>query len=239
MLHRHSSSRWVVCLGLLAVSACGGARSSAPAASAGTAESEARAPVDTLVVSGLRGTLTQHEIQSALEPRMPRFLRCVERRLAELEVLSGTVSLAFHVALDGRVVAVTPHASTLGDRDTERCILEVAAATRFPPPHGGEADLTWPLEVPIDPDVRAPVELGSEAAQALVASAGGTLRAECGGAPLVVTAYVDPDGRVLAAGAAAPDGATSSELDCATAGVRTWRFASPGSYLGKVSFTFP
>jgi hypothetical protein len=196
-------------------------------------------------VSGLRGTLSQHEIQSALTPRLPEFLRCGQQRLQAVEAMAGTITFSFHVATNGAVAGVTPSASTLGDRETERCLLEVAKATRFPAPHGGEADFTWPLELPGDPEIRPPVELPSEAARsALSARASDTtaalaLHASCGGGLVVVTVYIEPSGSVLAAGVAAPDLATPIELDCVASGVRAWTFDSPGSYLGKLSFTLP
>jgi hypothetical protein len=194
---------------------------------------------DGLTVSGLRGTLTEREISAALEPRMPRFLRCVATRLGALEVLSGEIALAFHVATDGAVVAVHPRSSTLGDRETERCIVEVAKATRFPPPHGGEADFSWPLEVPVDPDVRAPVALDADQVRSQLGEQAEALVAACGGGPFAVTAYIERDGSPSATGVAAPDGATDPELDCIAEGVRAWRFAPAGSYVAKLSFSMP
>jgi hypothetical protein len=186
------------------------------------------------------GTLTQQEIHGALDPKLPKFLRCVQQRRSQLETLAGTIVLAFHVAVDGAVVAVQPTESNLGDREAERCIVAAAQAVHFPRPHGGDVDLSWPLEIPLDSDVRAPVELDADVARSVAQAKGDALLAQCGGAgPLVVTAYVDPDGRTLAAGVATPDPTTAQRLDCISEGVRTWTFPSPGSYLGKVRFTLP
>lgn len=196
------------------------------------------APPDTLAVSGLRGTLSQAEIRGTLEPKLPKLLRCVQQRRGELEALAGRITLAFHVATNGAVASVQPNESTLGDRATERCLLQIAESARFPAPHGGEADLTWPLDVPGDEEVRPPVELGADPAHSLGAALG-ALGARCGGGQVVVTAYIDPDGHVLAAGAASPDIASPTQLDCVSEGVRELRFPSPGSYLGKTSFTIP
>ena len=104
---------------------CGGAPPPVPS----TAQTERSAPreresdSDSLSVSGLRGTLSEHEIQGALKPRLPKFLRCAQQRLGELEVLSGTITFSFHVATNGAVAGITPSASSLGDRDTERSPL--------------------------------------------------------------------------------------------------------------------
>ncbi|MET0340604.1 MAG: AgmX/PglI C-terminal domain-containing protein [Polyangiales bacterium] len=196
-------------------------------------------PPDTFAVSGLRGTLSQQEIDGALRPKLRGMLGCIQQRRDDLEALAGGVTLAFHVATDGRVVSVHPSESSLGDRETERCIVGIAQATRFPPPHGGEADFSWPLEVDPDAEVRAPVALEPDRAATVVRSRAAALLADCGGGQFVVTMYVRPDGSVAAAGAAAPDGATDPQLDCVTAGLRAWTLASPGSYLGKLSVALP
>jgi outer membrane biosynthesis protein TonB len=224
---------------LLAVlTACGGAGVRPPLQEASSSTSE-RAVPDTFAVSGLRGTLSTHEIDGALKPKLARLLGCIQQRRSELEVIAGSLSLAFHVATDGSVVTVHPTESTLGDRATERCMLAIAAATRFPPPHGGEADFSWPLAVDPDSEVREPVALPTDRAAAVVSKEGEPLRATCGGGSVVVTMYVQPDGSVATAGVAAPDGATDAELDCVAEGVRRWKLPSPGSYLGKLSVPLP
>ncbi|MDB4991279.1 MAG: hypothetical protein JWN04_6457 [Myxococcaceae bacterium] len=203
------------------------------------------ANLDAVSVSGLHGTLSQEEIRGALEPRLPKFLRCAAARLSELEVLSGSLTLSFHVAVNGSVASVSPNQSSLGDRATERCMLEVAQTTHFPAPHGGEADFTWPLELPLASDVRAPAALPAGFAQPVTtARVRGVEQADavhgaCGGGEYVVTTYVDPDGHVLAAGVATPDPVTTPELDCVAEAVASWTFPSPGSYPGKLSFTVP
>jgi hypothetical protein len=233
-------------LSLIGSLGCGGASPREPARQTHVREPLTRPPPEeSLSVSGLRGTLSQHEIEGALRPRLPKFLRCAQQRLRELEVLAGSITFSFHVATNGAVPGVSPIASSLGDRETERCMLEVASSTRFPPPHGGEADFTWPLELPADADVRAPVALTADAARSAIAAksrdvtAGDSLHASCGGGQMVVTAYVDPSGAALAVGVSTPDLATPTELDCIANGVRSWTFDSPGSYVGKVTFTLP
>lgn len=194
---------------------------------------------ESLAVSGLLGTLSQREIQGALEPKLPNFLRCATQRRGELDVLAGALTMRFNVSVDGSVAAVQPVESTLGDRQAERCMLDIAKATRFPAPHGGEAEFRWPLELPPDADVRPPVELLPDPGREPLMTRAPELRAACGGGPVLVTAYLDPSGAVLAAGVSAPELTTPSELDCVADGVHGWRFESPGSYVGKLSFSLP
>ncbi len=204
------------------------------AASEGSERPEPRAQ-DELAITGLRGTLSQSEIQNALEPRMLKFSRCVQRRSGDLEWLSGKVDLTFHIALDGSVANVFPSASSMGDRETERCMLDVAKSVHFPAPHGGEADFSWPLEVPLDSDVRAPITWDPAQFNAVLLMNAETALATCIGA-FSITAYIDSDGHVVAAGAAADNASDAEKLDCISDAIKTWTFPSPGSYPAKVSF---
>jgi hypothetical protein len=189
-----------------------------------------------LSVSGLLGTLSSTEIKRALDPHMPEFARCLGRYAEELPWLSGQLHMAFRVGVDGRVRRVFPAQSDLGDRNTERCLLEVAAATRFPAPHGGEAEFTWSVEGPRDPDVRSPdAYLGVAAALPVLRAAVAT----CDAQGLSVTAYVDDGGRVVSAGAASPQNPTDESLDCVARGLVGLALASPGSYAAKLEVLLP
>jgi hypothetical protein len=225
----------------LVVTFLGACGSSEPAAEPEVAESSGQeAPReeahDSLAVSGLKGTLSQDEVQNALEPRMPKFGRCVQKRAGAVEWLAGSIQLSFRVAVDGSVAAVFPIMSTMGDRDTERCALEVAKATRFPAPHGGEAEFTWSFEVPLDSEIRPPVEWGADAAGVFLSEHASQVTANCGPGSYAVTAYVDTEGKVVSAGAATGSEEAAEHLDCVLDVVRAFAFESPGSYAAKIQF---
>jgi hypothetical protein len=222
--------------------ACGGekpAEVAAPVAESGGGEQLREAPAETLAVTGIRGTLSQDEIKNALEPRMLKFARCIQQRSGEVEWLAGGVTIEFHVKLDGRVAKAYPRDSSLGDRATERCVIEVAEATRFPQPRGGEADFSWSFEVPLDGSIREPVSLPDDAIASVVGGQVGALTGSCGAGNYGVTAYVDPAGRVVAAGASASDAEGAEQLDCVASAVQGFTFPSPGSYAAKIRFSVP
>lgn len=226
------------CAALL--SACGAKPVEAPRSEESSGhEREPETGQDSLNVQGLRGTLSQDEVQDVLEPRMPKFGRCVQKRSDAVEWLSGHVSLEFHVKTDGSVASVYPRESSMGDRATERCIEEVARGTRFPPPHGGEADFAWSLDVPLDDSIREPVALGAaDVGEVLMASLP-LVESTCGAGNYTVTAYLDTEGKVVAAGASAGDEASAAKLDCVSETVQSFVFASPGSYAAKITFSIP
>lgn len=226
-------------LTLLLLAACGGEASqeetTTTAESAETTsgrEREARAN-DSVQVEGLMGTISAMAVQRGVEPKMGRFLRCFTNRYDAVEVLGGHFEMAFRVARDGSVLWVYPRASTIGDRETERCLLDVAAGIHFSEPHGGEAEFAYPIELDPPEDVRPPTFWDpSRVADAVERQAS---RMSCSG-HFAVTAYVEPGGDVIAAGASSSEQVTAEQLDCVTQAVAGWTMPTPGSYPAKVTF---
>ncbi len=186
------------------------------------------------------GTIPDYKIHERLEPKLPAFQDCFDRRAAQLEVVGGQIELYFRVSLDGRVSWVYPRQSSIGDRETERCVLAIAAATRFPEPQGGgEAEFAWGFEIPPPDDVRPPVDWDEARVRAAVRQGAHAIRA-CRGtehASYIITAYVAPGGQVMSAGTAAGDQVPPQQLDCVSDAVREWQMPDPGSYPAKVTFT--
>lgn len=233
--------QWLSLSALLVVGCGGGQAEPAQAAdpSAGSEQYEPREeaePEDDLQVAGLRGTLSQDEVQMALEPRMLKFANCVAKRTRHVDMIAGGVGLAFVVKTDGSVRSVVLTDSNVGDRVAERCILKVARKIRFPDPHGGEAEFGWSFEVPLDPEVRPAVPWAESDAASVIAEHGAAVSSQCG-AGFKVTVYVDTDGSVLAAGVVSQAEADEAALDCVSEAVGTWTFPTPGSYPAKLSFS--
>ena len=175
-----------------------------------------------------------------MQGRMGRLSGCFGRHLDELATLGGEIEFAFHVATDGGVMWVYPVASTVGHLETERCLTEVAKSTRFPRPHGGEAEFKWSVGFDPPSDVRAPTEWPHTHIEEIVNEHAPALLSECRPAgasyQYEVTAYVAPGGQVLSAGASVEDPAAIDSVACLVAGVRAWTMPDPGSYQAKVTF---
>ncbi len=221
------------------MSACGGANEAeTPAGEAEeTSGQEATHQQDDgAQIEGLMGTISSDAVNRAMEARMGRFLRCFQQRYEAVEVLGGAIDLAFRVRLDGTVLWVHPRASTIGDRETERCIVEAARGTRFSPPRGGEAEFSYPLTLDTPADVRPPLNWDASRVAEHVEQSRGEL-VDCGPGPYVVTLYIAPGGRVLAAGASTSDPERADDLDCVARLVAGWSMPDPGSYPAKVTFS--
>ena len=226
----------------LLVAACGGAGTDVPPAENNAAQPEStdsraerNSPEDDgLEVEGLTGTLSPDEIHSALNPRLPEFARCFSRRYRQLELVAGHFEFAFGVNPRGRVATVVPASSSVGDRPTERCLLEVAADTRFPEPHGGAAEFSWSVSFDPPEDVRPATVWPPSHVSEAVDEQSDSLR-ECSRRGFDVTMYVAPGGAVMAAGATGDD-PSEETLDCVASAVSEWQMPDPGSYPAKVSF---
>jgi hypothetical protein len=220
---------------------CGGSaeqRGDGPTTAALTrraAEGERRP--DELTATGLLGTIRPEHVDEALRAKQSAFLRCFERRLEHLEILSGEVQLAFRIDVQGRVLWVFPKRSTLGDRDMERCILDVARGTRFRAPSGGEAEFTWGMTFPGLDDVRPPVGWPPDRVATQLSAGAAQVGACRAGAAYTITAYVAPGGAVMAAGASTDSESAADAIDCVVGAVRSWRMPDPGSYPAKVTFS--
>ena len=231
-------SWWIACVAGM-VSACGGAASSDPEVASergGTSGDEARRERhDGVQITGLMGTISREEVEDALNPRMPRFTRCFAQRLGDVEFLAGDIRMAFRIATDGAVLWVYPASSSIGDRQTEQCVLGVARETRFPRPHGGEAEFAWGFGFDAPEDVRPPLSWEPDALGRRLGDVAG-LASACSARGHEVTVYIEPGGRVLSAGGSAPSAEAEPGLDCILERVRGWAMPDPGSYAAKVTF---
>lgn len=235
------TKRVVSALPLLAFfAACSSKPAEAPRAEQSSGSRDERAEAaDPLQITGLRGTLSQQEIRSALEPRLPKLGRCIQKRTGELPWLSGHMLLSFLVSTDGSVASVFPRESTVGDRTSESCALDIARATHFAQPHGGEAEFTWSFEMPIDDSVREPVSWSASDVPDALAQLTSDVASKCGAGPFAVTAYVETEGQVVGAGVATDALDKAQQLDCVAESVRAVTFPSPGSYAAKLTFQLP
>lgn len=205
-----------------------------PRATAGDERPEERD--DGSQITGLLGTIRPDQVNSTLEPRTNQFFACLEPRMSAVRFLGGEVRLSFRIHVDGTVAWVYPSQSTLGDRQAERCVLDVASRARFPRPRGGEAEFSWGFAFDPPEDVRAPLAWEATHIGAALMSGAPELAQRCGVRGARVTAYVAPGGRVIAAGASAPDADSLSAIDCVIDAVQSLTMPDPGSYAAKVTF---
>jgi hypothetical protein len=163
---------------------------------------------------------------------------CVEQGSARVRVLGGHFQLALRIDRQGEVATAFLKESTLGDRDTEKCILDLARAATWPKPVGGEglAERSFDVDPPAEPvmwdekKVKHAVGVAAAGFKRCTRGATGTF---------VATAYVKPNGHILSAGVAPPSAVDDPAVECIVSTIEKMRFASPGRKPAKVTFALP
>lgn len=229
--------------GGLAVAGCGGSEAigeagamASDASRAGAGGERTSRPYeeadDGMIVEGLDGTIRPEAVEDGVRSVLPQMFDCFTARYDDLEILSGDVTIGFRIAIDGRVASAKLLSSTLGDRETERCILSAARTIRFSRPSGGEAEATHSFGVALPEDTRAPEVWPSQRVSRQLG--GGAALRSCGRGegPLTAAIYIGPGGRPLAAGASGD--LDDRALDCVAKKLSSLRYDDPGSYPAKV-----
>ncbi len=216
--------------------ACGGAPPPPPEAPHVDEKPQASRPA--LKMKSELGTVDPGAIKKAFSTLDGAFMDCQKHALGRIEVLAGTAKFFLRIAEDGSAKYAYLEDSEVGDRDTEKCLLDAVRAASWPKPDGGEAEVRYGMELPLQ-STRPPNDWASEKVTGALAKqgeafdkckagAGGTFRA---------TMYVGHGGKVLGAGVAADSRDGADKADClAEALLKMKGLPSPGSWPAKVSF---
>ena len=229
----------VACVFSLVAMGCGASATQIDA-SEPTAKPVTFAPSEeSMTVTGTLGTIPQRKIHEVLEARLGRFQRCFSKASERVEFIGGEVEFWFVVDPRGKPSSVYLRKSRVGDRETERCLLEIATAAKFPEPKGGTgAEFSWGFAMDSHPDIRPPVELDAARISAESPEVMAAVTA-CNPEPLEITAYVDRGGKPMAVGVASATFQSPSVLDCVVQAVTSATLPDPGSYPGKLTFRAP
>jgi hypothetical protein len=192
-----------------------------------------------LTMSSEIGGLDEEKVNAAFESSLSGLERCLNQGASRVEFLGGSVSFFVKIDMEGKVDGAYLEKSTLGDRDTEKCMLDAVRAKHWPKPVGGEHGLAR-KSFDFDPpnDVRAPADYdeghlgkGLDKISSKLAScknAKGSYEA---------TMYVATDGSVLSAGVTPPNEDGEESVDCLVSTLKSASFPSPGSWPAKITFT--
>jgi hypothetical protein len=217
-----------------------------------------------LVVQQELGSIDERGVASTFDRLSGSLQKCQADGRARVEYLAGDVKVYLRIDSNGHVKYGWFEESSLGDRDTERCIFDVFKNATWPKPIGGEAEVrhgfgfdpagerqpttTWGPEKVVNAveetkDVKKDV-------QKCKAGVKGDFK---------LTAYVVQDdsppkhapkkgakpdkhekdkhgGKFQAIGVAAPNKEAAEKVDCVVDALKSLELPSPGSYAVKVQF---
>ena len=221
--------------------ACGGGDQKRPkAADEKAVQEESGNEASGVSVSSEIGGLNQEAVNKVFTKASTALQACLDAGAKRVEFLGGDVGFVVKIGQDGHVSHAHLEASTIGDRTTEVCMLDVLKSRTWPKPVGGETGIA---QKPISFDMpNTEVRPATDWSVDSIEEALGELHAklgECKGGrgSFSVTMYVDTDGSVLSAGIAHAEDSGESAADCLLGVVKAATYPSPGSWPAKVTFT--
>jgi hypothetical protein len=225
--------------GALLLCACGGNTPPPSAPELEPVPVPSRPPPKELSVSQELGSLDPSAVERTWNDLRADFEACRQRGVKSVEVLDGDVKLFARVGADGTTRWAMLEDSTLGDRDTEKCMVDAIMQARWPKPVGGEGETRNTFG--FDPSGRPATAWSADRIGAVLGKNERDLMKCKRGVrgSFHVTVYVEPhkkEGRVQSVGVAAPSKEAVEKIDCIVDEVKSWKMPSPGSWVAKVDF---
>jgi hypothetical protein len=198
-------------------------------------DTRAKEQSDDFAVSGTLGTISEEQISGPFERRWDDVSRCFAdaKAKSKLWYLAGKVEIKLRIDRDGRPKTAYISTSTVGNWETEHCILAIARELSFSRPHGGsEAEFTYPIEfrgkAAITPWDGARLEPAmAKHKKDVSACKKGSLPPQ-----VMMTVYVAPGGKLTSAGFHADAPLDEAFAACLLEKSRTWKVDDP---LGRIA----
>jgi hypothetical protein len=235
---------YFVSLCVLWLSGCGGSSTTGSQSpdeeETTTSEEHPHARGSGIAASSEVGALDEEKVNRRFEAALRSLQQCVREGANRVEFLGGSVSFYLKVDQDGRLAHAHVEESTLGDRQTEKCMLDTLGRQRWPKPQGGEMGLAR-KSFEFDPprDVRPPTDWSSDRVESTLEKLGdriGDCKSGSSGR-YSVTMYVGTDGEPLAVGIAPPDERGEDAADCLVDALKSAKYPPSGSWPAKVTFS--
>jgi hypothetical protein len=220
-----------------AAAACGGAPPP-PAEEAARPQETERENKPQLAVKSELGSVDPEAVRRAFHTLDAKFLDCQKQALDRVEVLGGKAAFFVRIGDDGHVKWTYLEDSEVGDRETEKCLLDVVRGASWPRPDGGDVEARYAMELP-EQSTRPPNDWNADKVAGALGRSGDAIDRCKSGAngKFRATVYVGPGGKVLAAGVAASTKEGADKTDCLVDVLHKLKgLPSPGSWPAKVSF---
>jgi hypothetical protein len=205
-----------------------------------------------MAAMGEVGALDRAEVDKTFGSATPEVDRCLAAGRKRIPQLGGGIAVFLRVDRDGRAVTGELRRSTLGDRESADCILDVYRRQQWPRPIGGKfgeiehnhdfsvADADPPLvwtAAELDQAMAAEASTSAEPAAgspfAALTEQLSRCKSEAGAGPLEATFYLDEEGFVSTVGFGSD--AQYPAYDCVSTVLKTTSFPSPGHTPAKVT----
>ncbi|MBN2195463.1 MAG: AgmX/PglI C-terminal domain-containing protein [Polyangiaceae bacterium] len=185
------------------------------------------------------GGMNEEQVSRVFSRAAGGFEKCLTSGAHRIEFLGGDVQVYALIDRSGALAHAHVESSSLGDRTTEKCLLEVLERQTWPKPVGGDKGVAR-KSFGFEPsgDVRPPVDWSPDEVDATLRKLEGDVD-DCKHGVIgtfTATMYIDTNGSPLAVGMAPPNDEGEAAVDCLVGVLESARFPSPGSWPAKVTF---
>jgi hypothetical protein len=184
------------------------------------------------------GALDEGKVTQTFQGVLDDLKQCLSAGASRNEFEGGDIAFLVKVDTSGKVLHAHAERSTLGDRDTEKCMLKALRRQSWPRPQGGDIGVarnSFGFDMPND--TRPPTDWDADRVRETIAGLSGKLdKCKNGASGFTATVYVDPDGAATSAGIASSDDSGEDAADCLVGVLKSAKYPSPGSWTAKVTF---
>jgi hypothetical protein len=227
----------VACVFFITIAGCG---SSPPPPTKASPKEVSTANEESAATPATRseiGGLNEEAVARSFERMNGEVENCFAKGSGKVKALGGHLTMKLRIDSQGALKWAYMSESTLGDRDTEKCLLDAARAKSWPLPVGGDglADRAYDVDPPapvkdIDPK-KYRIALGLVGKETAKCRKRGTW-----GTKFRVTAYLRYDGLPVSVGMSPPNEKGEDVVDCMIKIIKKIKFGGIGRRLGKISF---
>ena len=208
----------------------------------GTRPAAAAAKTTEMQVEGTVGELDSAGCDKVLAAHREEIKKCYQEATERLFYLGGRMELKLRIGPSGLPHSVAMTSSSVGSYEVERCVTAAVHKLHFPPPKGGDGELTYPVEFA----ARTPV--GSWPTEKVAAELKRAKFVGCAGhkprpgehvAPIQsmrLTLYVGPGGKVTSVGFSAEEPIDDKVAHCVAGKARALQLDDPLGKMVKVSY---
>jgi hypothetical protein len=181
------------------------------------------------------GGMNEEAMDRAFQSLGSAVQECIAAGTGRIKGLGGAVTIALRVARDGTAKWAYIKTSTLGDRETEKCLLDAVRAKTWPKPVGGDGLAEKSFELAAEKEPIAIEEEREKKPLALVRKEAFKCRKGVRGT-FTATVYVRTSGAVLTTSVTPPNEKGEDAADCMVEIIKKVKFIPGGNRTGKFSF---
>ncbi len=185
------------------------------------------------------GGLDERAAEQSFRESLEGLEACIQDGVQRLEFIGGSIEFAVKVDSRSRAADVWAADSTLGERQTEKCMFDALRSVSWPAPQGGAFGIARnSFDFSPRRGAKAPFVWDAGKVARVVARLDRRLN-ECRGErsqPLLITLYIGEGGKALGGGAASEGPVDEQAVDCIVDTLLAADYPTPEQVPTKVRF---